>query len=320
MELIIRDYDASLFQQVIQLFVMEYGVEEKSFGEYFRTFYEHPFQKERCIRAVAMDGQKLAGFQTFFFWPYLYKGKEYNSYQSGNSLVHPDYRGKGIFAKLLTFVEEKAQKSNIDFLMGFPVEASYGSFIRKKWSNVLNLQWYVKRSSFLSPLLSHTEKKLNHVFSSPDYLPSSSSAEIIRLHHSKDFCEWRKAYQKNTPYYQYVFKKGTSDEVRLTVKFQTRKKYLKEMVIGDLEYGNLDASVLKFAVAELCKAVTSKHLATFVSIALNPADEVLLKHVESIGFKKIEKKIYFIHKPIKDLPELDVAAHWKLYRSDIDTW
>jgi GNAT superfamily N-acetyltransferase len=320
MEFIIRDYDASLFQQVIQLFVSEYGVEEKSFGEYFKTFYEHPFQKERCIRAVAMDGQKVAGFQTFFFWPYISKGKEYNSFQSGNSLVHPDYRGKGIFAKLLSFVEEKAQNSNIDFLMGFPVEASYGSFTRKQWSNVLNLQWYVKTASFLSTLFTNSDAKLKKVFEVPDYNPTTSSPDIIRLNHSKDFGHWRKAYQQATPYYQYVFKKGTSDEVKLTVKFQTRKKYLKEMVIGDLEYGNLDGSVLKFALAELCKVVSRKHIATFVSIALNPADEILLKHIESIGFKKIDKKIYFIHKAFKALPELDVAANWKLYRSDIDTW
>lgn len=320
MEFIIRDYDDALFDQVIRLFVMEYGVEEKNFGQYFRTFYEHPFQKERCIRAVAMDGDKVAGFQTFFFWPYIYKGKEYKSYQSGNSLVHPDYRGKGIFAKLLSFVEEKAEKSGVDFLMGFPVEASYGSFIRKKWSNVLNLQWFVKRASLLSPLFTPSEEKIHKYLEPCNYQSTEPNPDKIRLHHSADFMEWRKAYQKATPYYNFVYGKGSSAEVKLTVKFQTRKKYLKEMVIGDIEGAEKSAELVAESVLALCKLATRKNLATFVSLAINPGDESLVNQLEKAGFKKIEKKIYFIHKALKNLPELDVVTNWSLYRADIDTW
>lgn len=320
MDFIIRDYDETLFAQVIRLFVMEYGVEEKSFGEYFRTFYEQPFQKDRCIRAVAMDGEKVAGFQTFFFWPYIFQGKEFNSYQSGNSLVHPDYRGKGIFAKLLAFVEDKAEKSGVDFLMGFPVEASYGSFIRKKWSNVLNLQWYVKRASLLSPLFSNSESRWLKYLEPSDYKPSQAPAGKVRLHHSKEFSDWRKSYQKATPYFQYVYGKGTADEVKITVKFQTRKKYLKEMVIGDIECAQPDKANVQLAISVLCKWATKKHLATFVSVAINPADVMLTQQLDKVGFKKIDKKIYFIHKSFKDLPVLDVPANWSLFRADIDTW
>ena len=40
---------------------------------------------------------------------------------------------------------------NIDFLIGFPVKESIGSFKRKNWSNNFDLKWYVKLIS-LNPM------------------------------------------------------------------------------------------------------------------------------------------------------------------------
>src|SRR5689334_1140363 len=125
MEITITTYAPWMRDQVAELFSLQYGFNKEEFARKMDRFYDHPFQKDRCIRVVALDGEKVAGFQSFFYWPYAFKGKTFNSYQSGNSLVHPDYRGKKIFQKLLNFVDEKKQELRIDFLMGFPVEDSY---------------------------------------------------------------------------------------------------------------------------------------------------------------------------------------------------
>ena len=87
-------YEDWMRLQVSKMFSNEYHIKEEIFADLMEKFYEHPFQKDKCILIVAKEGQIITGFQSFFFWPYEMNGKTYNSYQSGNSLVHPNFRGK----------------------------------------------------------------------------------------------------------------------------------------------------------------------------------------------------------------------------------
>jgi hypothetical protein len=116
MNIKIAFYEDWMKAQVAKMFSMQYGVDGHFFAKQIEDFYEHPFQKNKSIRIVALDGDKVAGFQSFVYWPYNYGKTTYNSYQSGNSLVHQDYRGKGIFNKLLSFFE--TEKIDVDFLIG----------------------------------------------------------------------------------------------------------------------------------------------------------------------------------------------------------
>src|SRR5687768_7265779 len=94
-------YENWMKSQVAELFSRQYGIERQAFTQLMDNFYDHPFQAKKSIRIVAKEGDTIVGFQSFFYWPYDYQGRTYNSFQSGNSLVHPDHRGKGIFQKLL---------------------------------------------------------------------------------------------------------------------------------------------------------------------------------------------------------------------------
>jgi hypothetical protein len=58
----------------------------------------------------------------------------------GARFVSPEYRGRQIFARLLNFLSQIRDRPQVDFLMGFPVEMSYGSFLRNGWHNPLNLR------------------------------------------------------------------------------------------------------------------------------------------------------------------------------------
>ena len=130
--------------QVSALFSAQYGTELSVVEKTQEGFYGHSFQREKSIRIVALDGTKVIGFQSLFYWPYQKDGVNYNSLQSGNSLVHPEYRGKGIFQTLLQFLDDYNKDLKIDFLVGFPVEASFKSFLKNKWSNPFDLVWQMK--------------------------------------------------------------------------------------------------------------------------------------------------------------------------------
>jgi hypothetical protein len=144
----IKLYEEWMKPQVVKLFSIQYGRPEEEVSSTMEAFYNHAFQQTKCIRLVALEGDCVCGFQSLFYWPYQKNGKTYNSYQSGNSLVDPAYRGKGNFQKLLSYIDDNSSNLNIDFLMGFPVEMSFGSFMKKKWSNPFNLTWHI---CFLNP-------------------------------------------------------------------------------------------------------------------------------------------------------------------------
>src|SRR3954467_5729352 len=93
-------YEEWMRPQISKMFSDQYGIREEAFAQLMSDFYEHPFQKNKCIRIIAKEGNMVTGFQSFFYWPYEINGRVYNSYQSGNSLVRPGFRGKGIFQKL----------------------------------------------------------------------------------------------------------------------------------------------------------------------------------------------------------------------------
>src|SRR6185437_16663376 len=108
-------------------------------------FFGHHFQEKKAIKIVAMIDEKVVGFTSFSYWPYKKNGVLYNSFQVGNAMIHPDYRGKRIFPMLLKYVDDHHEELRVDFLFAFPhVTASYPSFMRFGYINPFDLVWGIK--------------------------------------------------------------------------------------------------------------------------------------------------------------------------------
>lgn len=320
MSLDIKLYEPWMKKQVASLFSMQYGVDPDVFGKQMEDFYEHPFQRDECIRIVAMEGEQVAGFQTFFFWPYQWKGRRFRSFQSGNSLVHPNHRGKGIFAALLKYLDEElVQQKGIEFLMGFPVEQSRNSFLRNQWENILDLKWHVKPLSPWSVFRSYQPSALAAEFSGyPERFPVFE--ENICLVDSPAFRSWRKTYQPENNVCYFSFEDG-GKELSCSLKLTRRKKFLKELIIGDVRYNNSHPDFLLRGLTELEKKARSSMRAGFLSMAVNPSDPADFgKVLKKQGFRELSNKIYFIVKNFSAPSEIMHPERWSLFRSDIDTW
>lgn len=72
---------------------------------------------------------KVISFNSWIPWEFTYRGKGYLGYQSGESATHVEYRGKGIFKRVVNHADQVAMQRGVDFFFGFPNPASYGSFI-----------------------------------------------------------------------------------------------------------------------------------------------------------------------------------------------
>ena len=312
-------YEPWMHEQVVRMIVHEYGFREEDQDGLMKNFYEHPFQREKSIRIVALDGEKVAGFQSFFYWPYLLDGKPMNTYQSGNSIVSPNYRGRRIFSRLLRYLDEIREDQHIDFLMGFPVEGSYNSFIRNKWSNVLNLNWYVKAISPLSVVRKLDLAKLS-LENEPECMPGIPTWKGFTLNCAPEFEIWRKTYSKSNGYLYFHHDDG-SYRVQFDLKVTLRGR-LKELIVGRVRTDCDNIDFLTKAVKSLVKKVRKQHAFTFVSVALNRRylkPEILMAFRQS-GFKLIDKEIFFIVKDYMVGERVYKPELWNLYRSDIDTW
>jgi len=304
--------------QVAKLFGEEYKISEAEFAKFMSRLYEHPYQKERSIQIVALDGDKVVGFQSFFYWPYSHNNITFNSYQSGNSIVHPDYRGKRLFARMLDYINEDPKGKTIDFLMGFPVQASYNSFIKNGWNNLMNLQWYVKPVNLFGFLV--PKSRLNKYFTKANTNFTSSNPNEIRLSEEKDFRSWKEQLVYEAGHYFQFTHSENNKTVIFDLKFQVRKKIINELIIGSVRFEQQSESLVETAFTALLKQIKKAGCITMVSIACNEHVTALKDLVERSRFKKIENKIFFIVKPFKDNPALLNPSLWNIGRADIDTW
>jgi len=320
MAITIRLYEHKMKQQVTALFSKQYGVAEETFSKLLDHFYDHPYQKDKSIRIVAVDGDKVVGFQSFFYWPYYYQDKELRVFQSGNSLVHPGYRGQQIFARLLGFLDEHRAQLKIDLLIGFPIAASINSLVRNGWQHTLDLQWYVCRGSALS-LCSSEQKQLDKCFTSFSTKPiSDNSSDYIRLSSDADFVKWRSDYSTGQPYryFRYESKDGITE---FTLKPSRRKRIIRELVIGDIRSTSYDPHHLSSALRELVAEVRKHRTSTIISFAANPHNTAISRDVlNNAGFRSIRRTVFFCMKNFSAPKEFQQPEKWMLYRSDIDTW
>lgn len=314
----IGHYEPWMSNQVAVLFEHEYGMKASDFEDFMKRLYDHPMQQNKCIRLVALEGDKVIGFQSFFFWPYCRDSYEFNTFQSGNSLIHPDYRGKGLFGKMLRFPFGENSTIDADFFIGFPVQASYGSFIKNDWKNVLNLQWYLK---LLNPVAFLRSADLGAPFTQT-FVPVASNTPPFRLSQRADFMKWKQGLKNVPSDYFYYTVTESSWSITFELKVQVRRKIIREAIVGKIYFSENAEPHLVPALKKLVKALRRSGKVSICSIAINESlrSPDYRAALNTCGFKRIDKHIYFIVKPLNKPDLIGDATLWDIGRADIDTW
>jgi len=311
-----------MIDQVIDMIVDQYGQPRDYESTLFKAYYDAPFQREHGIRLVAVDGETVCGFQSYSYWPYVYQGQQLRSFQSGNSLVSGNYRGRKIFARLLNYLSETDNRPDIDFLMGFPVEMSYGSFMRNDWENPLNLNLYVRPIRPLLILSSKQPSPSDWSFeTSPEKVDAIYPENQFALSKESDFVDWRAGYYDDRRTHFYLHHREGGKTIRFALK-PNRRGRITELIVGDIVRDSDDPTLLKSGLRALVRATRGHSFVTILSIALNAesSDQSLVRALHRRGFFKIRQKIYYIVKPLREFDGLLDSHRWQLFRSDIDTW
>lgn len=127
--------------------------------EFFKWKYIlNPCQtdKESYNIVVAKDGRKIVGARANFPSTIWCGGTAWRAVQSGDTMVHPDYRGQGIFSKMVRFSVDDLQEKKVQLIFNFPNKNSFQGYIKLGWHD----QWQVKQQVKIIRPLSLAHRKL----------------------------------------------------------------------------------------------------------------------------------------------------------------
>lgn len=124
-------------------------------------YQDNPQQVDHtsCMIFVAKDGDRLVGARSFFPGRVFYKDSWYAGAQAGDTMVHPDYRGRGIFTALLNYSIQELGERQLNVLYNFPNQNSLPGNLRqgaKKYADI------VSAVKILDPLRAARREKQIH--------------------------------------------------------------------------------------------------------------------------------------------------------------
>jgi hypothetical protein len=317
----IAPYQDSMRSKVGALISSQYGGAPEERERRFVRFFEHPFQRGRCIRLVALDGDQVIGLQALIYWPSLFGDQRLASFQGVSAIVAGNYRGRGIYGRLLAALAEAREFAGIDVLIGFPAKQSFGSLTRDGYVHPLDLTWYARLINPMSVLFARDSAAVDIGFDQvAEPIEAYRPANACVLANDPDFLEWRRHY-RDAALYRYFHYGSALERVRFDLKYNRRGRIM-ELIIGDVASTKPDAALLEAGLRDLIKAARAQRFITALTIALNPhfRDRAILQCLRKCRFVRLPRKIRFIVKNLRAPCTAEDPSRWRLFRGDIDTW
>jgi len=163
------------------------------------------------IYSIARCDNKLIGQYLVIPFNYLYKNEQIKGTLSLNTLIHPDFQGKGLFTKLAGSTYLKCTDLNIGFTNGFPNPMSYGGFIKK-----LNFKEVGKCQLMLRPI-----RPFNFLF---DFLKNNKvkhggDLPFEMTHFENQGTEFSKLTKNDSDLYNIFWSSITHDKITINKNF-----------------------------------------------------------------------------------------------------
>ncbi len=163
------------------------GLSEKNTEASFSwKHYENPFGKS--LGLLACDQKKIVGVRMFMFWEFKKEGKIIKAIRPVDTIIHPEYRGKGLF-KDLTLTGLTKFKNKYDLVFNTPNNNSLPGYIKMGWQYFhenLNFNLGIIFPSFDGNIsvknIKNGNVKLGKI---------SFGNELFKTHITKEYLDWR---------------------------------------------------------------------------------------------------------------------------------
>lgn len=93
--------------------------------------------KPTVFGAFHKDTDKLIGIRPFLACNIVFNDKVFKAAQPGDTVVHPEFRGKGLFTKMNRVAIDELGKNGYDLFFNFPNKNSQPGNLKMGWQKVL---------------------------------------------------------------------------------------------------------------------------------------------------------------------------------------
>ena len=324
----IVEFQPGMTLGMVEMFLLEYGGDRSQVEAKLRhRFDSEAVRLREGINLVGLAGERVVAMQAFTPWRYCRAGQSYNSFQSGNSLVHPDFRGRGIFLRMLEEGNKIASAKGMDFFMGFPGQESYGAFIRDKW---IDLGWLRLWTRPVNPAEAFHQRRKRYVPNHSLDIAQPLNVESLttrtqdvgggfRLSEERHFLAWRYSLEciENYRYFQYA---GLGQEVSFVLRLNSSRG-VREVWIGQIRKHACSTFFLANALRALSREVRRDTRVAALSLAmLSPLRSTCLA-LAMAGFIPNERVAPLLVKPHKAIEGLPDRSQWReTCLEDVDVW
>jgi len=255
--------------------------------EYLSKKYNTDEFGVKYLGYLAIDSLKSKPIAYYGVFPIIsiYGNERVLCAQSGDTMTHPDYQGKGLFIKLAEETYKLAKIEGVNFVFGFPNSNSYWGFIKKlNWihyadinnyiikTNVLPFDKIVKKFPILYKVYNHWIQKHLKSYPSIDAVPNTLPNQIIGcgyLLHNKVFFNYKsysslyKIRIKNTNCVikidgrLWVGDLEFTNEINFLEIFTELKLLAKKLGCSSIQYSAFDQSLYDSELRKLFKIKTT---------------------------------------------------------------
>jgi len=147
---------------------------------------DNPFGKS--IGLLACDKNKIVGVRLFMFWEFKKGEKIVKAIRPVDTIIHPDYRGKGLF-KELTLAGLLKFKNEYNLIFNTPNKNSFPGYIKMGWKSFEGMLNF--KVAFVLPFISKKvslKKVDNNLISIHDL---KLDYNYFRTHLTDSYLRWR---------------------------------------------------------------------------------------------------------------------------------
>lgn len=294
------------------------------------------FSRDRSWVIVARHNNRIVGMQTYTYWPYVCETKSFYSVQSGMTLVHPEYRGQGVFSRMLELGDEILRDARVEFAMGFPGVMSFGGFIKDHWHHVMTqvaMVRVIRPFAMIGSRLGRTTSSVKSANARPGLLRLADISPALKesrrafsegqLHLKPDtgFFDFRYPHS-NTDYILYQFAHGGRETAFICSVIEWAGP--RVLCLGDILTTETSDRQLRRTLRRFVQQVKAQGDVDAVIVWANTGDLRLFSTLLRSGFLPRGSSGKFVVKPLTINPAGDSlilnARKWNTMWGDVDGW
>ncbi len=242
-----------------------------------RKYLDNPLSNVNTVMC-AFDGDKVVGINGFVPMEYECEGTVYRVVQSCDTAVDPEYRGCGIFSKMIVCAQKLFAEEGYDAMVGYPNGNSYHGFLKLGWEEQARTMKYfypccVKKVAeemlsknlpgFLDPLANmwrvlhtgrYSGKKSDYAITRSEHINAEEYLSFLenegfRIRITQEYLDWK----LSAGYFYYTVRHNAEPICKVLVcSYTVKEGFLRGNILG-IKRETADKTELSTAFALLLK-------------------------------------------------------------------